>query len=53
MNNLELLEEDKDKLRRNVAKKALSMNGAKLRKAVHDFAGVRAKMFFVSVLDNQ
>jgi hypothetical protein len=50
MNNFEFLAEDQQTLRRNVAKKALSMNRRKLMNAVHDYAGAKARKFFEIVL---
>jgi hypothetical protein len=49
MNNLDLLAEDREKVKENVAEKALSMDRSKLLKAVHSYAGARAKKFFESV----
>lgn len=50
INNLDFLAEDKEKLCRNVARKVLSMDRAKLRKAVRDYAGARARKFFEGAL---
>jgi len=52
MNNLEFLAEDKKKVRKNVAEKALSMDRSKLMKAVHEFGGVRTKNFFEKLFNN-
>lgn len=51
MNNFEFLAEDKEKLRHNVAEKALGMDRTKLMKAVRDYAGARTRKFFESVFD--
>jgi len=52
VNNLNFLAEDKEKVRESAARKALSMDGKKLMKAVSSYAGTRTKNFFEKLLDN-
>ena len=46
MNNLHLLAEDRESLVHQVAKKARTMNKAKLMRTVRGYAGARTKTFF-------
>jgi len=52
MNNLHFLTEDRKTLRKNVEKKALSMDEKKLIQAVSRYAGARTKNFFEGVLQS-
>jgi len=51
MNNLQFLGEDKEEVLGRVTKKARSMDRAKLKRAVSDYAGARAKSFFEKLFD--
>ena len=51
MNNLNELAEDQEELRARTREKALSMNPARLKRAVHEYAGASAKKFFAGFLD--
>lgn len=46
VNNLELLAEDRNVLRKNVGDKAMQMDRSKLAKAVYSYGGARTKKFF-------
>ena len=46
MNNLHLLAEDKESVLKNATEKAQYMDRSKLMRAVHSYAGARARKFF-------
>jgi hypothetical protein len=52
VNNLHMLAEDTEEVLKHVAEKMQSMNKEKLMKAVHEYAGARAKNFFAEVFRN-
>ena len=52
VNNLHLLAEDTEEVLKHVAEKAQIMNKQNLMKAVHEYAGTRAKNFFAGVFRN-